>query len=91
MSARRDVDLLGLIKDLQSRVDKLEQGITNGRLTLQELTLFDPRSGQKITLTVGRDALSSAGGKIYPAVGFNGSLVIYNLNSGNTPSVAAVP
>lgn len=90
MSVRRNEDLVALIQDLGARVTKLEQGVAIARLTVSELTLFDPRSGQKITLTVGRNLYVTPGGNVYPAVGTSGSLVIYNLNSGNAPTVITV-
>lgn len=91
MSVRRNEDLIALIQDLESRVSKLEQGVAISRITVNELTLFDPRSGQKITITVGRDLYTTPGGKVYPIVGGANSLVIYNLFTGTSPTVVPVP
>lgn len=91
MSVRRNEDIIALIQALENRVSKLEQGVAISRITVSELTLFDPRTGQKVTLTVGRNALTTPGGKTYPAIGMNGSLVIYNLYSGVSPTVVPIP
>lgn len=80
-----------MMQKMEARISKLEQGVTNGRLTLQELTLFDPRTGRKVLLTCGRPAYTTPSGNTYPAVGLDGSLVIYNLYSGASPTVISVP